>query len=180
MRQKLEHGAGQLALGRRHTGGHPGKNSQSRIPEPHDCRRSQGGELTCHPRDPEHHFPCKGQCWRRATEWAVSSGAPLPAHPPPGEEGVVWSHAPPWKPGSLSKAVTPPPGPQTPQDPALLALEPSRGQVICGCPGLASDTHPGAWSGRSRGRGAVGPGGVRVACVPSAQENAAAEIRMMT
>ena len=88
LRQKLEHGAGQLALGRRHTGaeGTLERTPQSRIPEP-DCR-SQGDELTCHPRDPEHHFPSpRASVGEGATEWAVSSGAPLPAHPPPGKKG---------------------------------------------------------------------------------------------
>ena len=94
-----------------------------------------------------------------------SSGSPTPR-----EEGVVWSHAPPWKPGSLSKAVTPPQDPKPPEDPALLALEPSRGQVICGCPGLASDAHPGRWSG-GRGRGAAGPGGSQSCLCPLLQEN---------
>ena len=97
--------------------------------------------------------------------WGPSSGSPTPR-----EEGVVWSHAPPWKPGSLSKGCNSSSGPQAPQDPALLALEPSRGQVICGCPGLASDAHPGAWSG-GHGRGAAGPGGSQSCLCPPLQEN---------
>lgn len=94
-----------------------------------------------------------------------SSGSPTPR-----EEGVVWSHAPLWKPGSLSRAITSPQDPKPPQDPALLALEPSRGQVICGCPELASDIRPGGWSG-GHGCREVGPAGSQSCLCPPPQEN---------
>ena len=61
-----------------------------------------------------------------------SSGSPTSR-----EEGVAWSHAPVWKLGSLSRAVTPPQNPRTSQDPALLPLKRGRRPVICGCPELA-------------------------------------------
>ena len=106
--------------------------------------------------------------------WGPSSGSPTPR-----EEGVVWSHAPLWKPGSLSRAITSPQDPKPPQDPALLALEPSRGQVICGCPELASDIHPGGGQEAMDAEKWV-PLGVRVACVPLRRRITSCEIRMMT
>lgn len=79
-----------------------------------------------------------------------SSGSPTPR-----EEGVVWSHVSLWKPGSLSRAITPPQNPKTPQDPAL------HGQEV-------TDAEKRV------------PVGVRLACVPLCRRITSSEIRMTT
>lgn len=111
---------------------------------------------------------------------------PSSRSPTPREEGVVWSYVSLWTPGSLSRAITPPQNPKTPQDPALLGLEPGRGLVIRGCPELAGDTYPG---GRRRVGGEVRRPRMqrsgsrwesRVACVPLRRRITSSEIRMTT
>lgn len=106
--------------------------------------------------------------------WGPSSGSPTPR-----EEGVVWSHAPPWKPGSLSKAVTPP------QDPKPLRTQPSSPWSPAEARSSVGVLDWPVTHTLGHGQEAMDaeqrvPVGVRVACVPLCRRITSCEIRMMT